>query len=1196
MIADLYGDVTGLGARCVTAAVAALGVGALVLVTPGAGVALGLGGPVSGVLQSSPVDSIAELRSLRDRALTSGDPELAVAAVRLSLNAASHERVASFLALEQTLRGRGEAAMADSALLHACSWDCASVSTAPQRLHALLAEELAVPDGKRRVTQAVRALLGAQIRPSLPTALQNRLALPIDSEPAVRTAAEDSDTAGRPQVAAELWDALAYALLPSRRYVGGYADASAALSASRRALGLRRAAGNRAAEAMTRSSMAMAALRANQRGQVDSVAAWNEAAYRLSEEAPEAVRALILRRSAVISAAAGQPAEAERLVDRAISLHGEPASREAAWHRLFVARELADASAGDAALRQSRQAYGLLREADVPPALRARDALVHAEAHRLNPATDSAVHFFRAAGGLFLSAGDEARAAASHLAAAEHAFEHGRHSEVEPLAAGAAAAIERVPGGAAGLRARLLNLQGMIAFIEDEWGAARANFEAARAAVDPSQAEWYEAERYLAVLDIAEERPQGVLVSPSESRYTWRNTPGFTVSEPPRADDRPLTQGLTHTFAAMRHLGRADLTRGTEELRSALQLLERAGHYPSLRRAQGVAGLLFAQLGRPDSANHYLRLAGDLAPAHALSTGLHDLTHPEGPAEALRARVRGTSPAEGLRMLESQLVESRASQDRIAEARVLEVLGYWYFRRRTPSDPGTATTYYDSAASVLHAIPQHRLDDWQRVQLAEQFTRLREESVLAWLARSDELGASRAAFGSAAAGDRGRSLAFEWLSGLRSGMFAQILDVFGASAGSPLPEVGAELYEVPFEYRPADALPRVTISYLTAADTLLTWVHVTGGGEATRLRVIRRPLTADSLAVLVGQIRAALGIDEGAARGFGGLESAAADRGIGFRTAGSVEAALAGAAAILLPPELMEGLPARAEVLIIPFGPISTVPFAALPLAAGAAPLGSRFPVRYLPSLTAQRWNVRRAPGVSSLPSAPGEGGGSARAAWLERAVVLGNPTMPTIQQVGEDPLRLTQLPGAGAEADAIAELLGIRPLKGDEATLAALRARAGTATVVHLATHGFAYGSEERVADSFVALAPHHAHDGVLTVAQLLSDAGFRFHSADLVVLSACQTGLGQLTASEGTLGLQRAFLAAGARSALVSLWNVSDEATNVLMQSFYREWLGGASKDEALRRAQQEVRGEPESRFHHPRFWAAFQLVGDR
>jgi CHAT domain-containing protein len=123
--------------------------------------------------------------------------------------------------------------------------------------------------------------------------------------------------------------------------------------------------------------------------------------------------------------------------------------------------------------------------------------------------------------------------------------------------------------------------------------------------------------------------------------------------------------------------------------------------------------------------------------------------------------------------------------------------------------------------------------------------------------------------------------------------------------------------------------------------------------------------------------------------------------------------------------------------------------------------------------------------------------------------------------------------------------------------------------------------------------LAPGSDEDGLLTVGEVLDDLPTL--EADLVVLSACQTGLGNLSEAEGTVGLQRAFLAKGARSVLVSLWNVSDEATGLLMRQFYTHWLNDSdvpSKAEALRRAQEDVRRT--AGFEHPRFWAAFQLVG--
>jgi CHAT domain-containing protein len=164
-------------------------------------------------------------------------------------------------------------------------------------------------------------------------------------------------------------------------------------------------------------------------------------------------------------------------------------------------------------------------------------------------------------------------------------------------------------------------------------------------------------------------------------------------------------------------------------------------------------------------------------------------------------------------------------------------------------------------------------------------------------------------------------------------------------------------------------------------------------------------------------------------------------------------------------------------------------------------------------------------------------------------------------------------------------------------ATERTVRDRFSSARVIHLATHGFAFSSDARVLDSFVALAPDTASDvttdGLLTMGEVL-DAPTRL-VANLVVLSACQTGLGNLKQAEGTVGLQRAFLAKGARSVLVSLWSVSDEATELLMRGFYTHWLRDGdhpNKAEALRRAQSDVSQAP--RFREPRYWAGFQLVG--
>ena len=95
---------------------------------------------------------------------------------------------------------------------------------------------------------------------------------------------------------------------------------------------------------------------------------------------------------------------------------------------------------------------------------------------------------------------------------------------------------------------------------------------------------------------------------------------------------------------------------------------------------------------------------------------------------------------------------------------------------------------------------------------------------------------------------------------------------------------------------------------------------------------------------------------------------------------------------------------------------------------------------------------------------------------------------------------------------------------------------------------------------------------------------------SADLVTLSACQTGLGKVTKGDEIIGLNRAFLHSRAHSLLSTLWRVDDMAFAVLIKHFYRE-LESASKAEALRKAQLIVK----RRFPHPAYWAGFTLVGD-
>jgi CHAT domain-containing protein/Tfp pilus assembly protein PilF len=218
-------------------------------------------------------------------------------------------------------------------------------------------------------------------------------------------------------------------------------------------------------------------------------------------------------------------------------------------------------------------------------------------------------------------------------------------------------------------------------------------------------------------------------------------------------------------------------------------------------------------------------------------------------------------------------------------------------------------------------------------------------------------------------------------------------------------------------------------------------------------------------------------------------------------------------------------------------------------------------------------------------------------------------------------PLHFGPLDEAAVEAAELYRVLkGAERLSGDQATVAAVK-RVHGPSILHLVTHGFFLEDQRRrprglqeviwggntsptavaldenpLLRSGLALAganlPQNrgGEDGILTALEM---AGLDLWGTKLVVLSACETGLGDVHHGEGVFGLRRALVLAGAESQVMSLWRDNDEATRVLMVKYYTRLASGEGRGESLRQVQLEMLSSKQ--YSHPYFWAGFIQSGD-
>ena len=266
----------------------------------------------------------------------------------------------------------------------------------------------------------------------------------------------------------------------------------------------------------------------------------------------------------------------------------------------------------------------------------------------------------------------------------------------------------------------------------------------------------------------------------------------------------------------------------------------------------------------------------------------------------------------------------------------------------------------------------------------------------------------------------------------------------------------------------------------------------------------------------------------------------------------------------------------EARVIFIPQGSLFLVPFPALQDSANKY-LIEQHTILTIPAIQVLELTQQQ---KQRLVNSNGRIEGSA-------ILIVGNPTMPSIApDIGEAPEQLPSLPGAEAEAIAIAKLFNTQAITGNRATKKELIPKMEVSRIIHLATHGLLDDFTGKGIPGAVALAPSGNDNGLLTASEIL-DLKLK---AELVVLSACDTGRGKIT-GDGVIGLSRSLISAGAPSIIVSLWAIPDTSTATLMIEFYRNLQQNPDQASALRNAMLTTM----KKYPDPINWAAFTLVGE-
>jgi tetratricopeptide (TPR) repeat protein len=321
----------------------------------------------------------------------------------------------------------------------------------------------------------------------------------------------------------------------------------------------------------------------------------------------------------------------------------------------------------------------------------------------------------------------------------------------------------------------------------------------------------------------------------------------------------------------------------------------------------------------------------------------------------------------------------------------------------------------------------------------------------------------------------------------------------------------------------------------------------------------------------------------------------------------------------LLLGDFLSELPERTPVIVVPDASLGVVPFEMLtlkegeiktdrkiPYVEGAEFFGDRNPVSYFQSITAltlaRTFGKQARPGERMLVMADPVYQMKDDRAQKDVTTKIASGTerrhydlMVAMEESTGGSLQFSRLPLTGELAQRLSAIfpgkvaLYTGVAAGKENLLKKISPELKEYGSVVFATHGyFGKGLPGIMEPVLILTTIPHGTDGFLRMSEVM---GLHM-AADVVALTACQSGLGRTVSGEGTMGMGRAFQYAGAKSVLMSLWSVSEQSSVQLVESFFRHIKEGKSKLDALNLARKEIR---EQGYDHPFFWASFILVGE-